>query len=386
VNKDVTISKSKIAYSTALRIDLYTFGVFLFWLLVAHALVVLWLYVDKPLLDLFYFRQTQNALTAYWLWRGGPWLAYETPVLGYPWSIPLQFPLYQGLVAMLRSIGIPIEIGGRLISFTFYLASLWPLWWLFRSLQLGRFAFLITGILFLSSPLYLYFSRTVTIESCALFFALLWLALLADFITKPDATVLLCAIAAGTAAALVKSTTFAAFIVLGGLLIFRGFLRNILQPSPNPKLLGAGIACIVPVVIGFLWVIYSNAVRAENPFGAEIAPGGLVDWIFGTWTQRASAELWRDTVLTRVMLDIFGYGLIFAAVPAVAALASRHNRAVGVAAITAFLMPFVVFTNVHLIHNYYQYANAIFALGVVGIGIGYIADTGQGTDLLEKRC
>jgi len=28
-----------------------------------------------------------------------------------------------------------------------------------------------------------------------------------------------------------------------------------------------------------------------------------------------------------------------------------------------------------LIHSYYQYANAIFALGAVGIGIGYIAET-----------
>jgi hypothetical protein len=377
VNKDATISKSKIAYSAPLRIDLYAFGVFLFWILVAHALMVLGLYANKPLLDLYYFRQTQNALTAYWLWRGGPWLAYETPVLGYPWAIPLEFPLYQGLVAMLRSIGIPIEIGGRLISFTFYLASLWPLWWLFRSLQLGRFAFLITGILFLSSPLYLYFSRTVTIESCALFFALLWLALLADFLTKSSITVLLSAIAAGTAAVLVKSTTFPPFVVLGGLLIFRGFLRNTLWPSPNPKLLGAVTACIVPVVIGYLWVIYSDTVRAENPFGAEIAPGGLADWIFGTWAQRASAELWRDTVLTRVMLDIFGYGLAIAAVPTVAALASRHNRAVAAAAITAFLMPFVVFTNVHLLHSYYQYANAIFALAAVGIGTGHIADTGR---------
>jgi hypothetical protein len=32
---------------------------------------------------------------------------------------------------------------------------------------------------------------------------------------------------------------------------------------------------------------------------------------------------------------------------------------------------------VHLIHSYYQYANAIFALAAVGIGIGSIADTGR---------
>jgi hypothetical protein len=77
------------------------------------------------------------------------------------------------------------------------------------------------------------------------------------------------------------------------------------------------------------------------------------------------------------VIDIFGYGFLIGAVPAVAALASTHSRAVAVAAIAAFLMPFVVFTNLHLIHSYYQYANAIFALGAVGIGIGHIAETGR---------
>jgi hypothetical protein len=115
------------------RTVLHIFGILVFCITLAHALFVLWIGISKPILDLYYFRQTQTALTAYWLWRGGPWLAYETPVLGFPWSVPIEFPLYQGLVASLRAIGIPIEIGGRLISFRFYLASLWPLWLLFRS-------------------------------------------------------------------------------------------------------------------------------------------------------------------------------------------------------------------------------------------------------------
>src|SRR5262249_36927699 len=173
-------------------------------------------------------------------------------------------------------------------------------------------------------------------------------------LTKPRVTVVLCAITAGTATVLVKSTTFPAFVVLGGLLTVRRFLQNKPQPSLNPTLLGAVIACIAPVVVGILWVVYSDNVRAQNPFGAALVPGGLAGWIFGTWAQRASGELWRDTVLMRV-IDIFGYGFLIGVVPAVAALASTHSRAVAVAAIAAFLMPFVVFTNLHLIHSYYQY-------------------------------
>ena len=46
MHKDVTISEYQIAYSsplrTPLRIDLYAFAVLLFWIMLAHALVVLW--------------------------------------------------------------------------------------------------------------------------------------------------------------------------------------------------------------------------------------------------------------------------------------------------------------------------------------------------------
>jgi hypothetical protein len=55
------------------------------------ALSILCLGLFQPLLDPFSFRQTQTALTTYWLVRGGPIFAYETPMGGYPWSIPFEF-------------------------------------------------------------------------------------------------------------------------------------------------------------------------------------------------------------------------------------------------------------------------------------------------------
>jgi hypothetical protein len=277
---------------------------------------------------------------------------------------------------LLRGIGIPIEVSGRLVSFSFYLASLWPLWLLFRSLKFGRFAFLAASILFLSSPIYLYWSRTLMIESCALFFAALWLALLADFLTKPRLTILIYAIAAGIAAALVKSTTFPAFLVVGGFLIIAQFLSDKPAASLRKTLFGAVAACIVPVFTGVLWIMYSNSVRAQNPFAAMIVPDRMASWIFGTWAQRASTEFWRE-VLIRTMPDILGFGVFIAVLPSVAALANRKWRAAFIAAIIAFLTPLALFTNVHLIHSYYRYSNAIFILGAVGLGIGRMAYAGH---------
>lgn len=42
------------------------------------------------------FRQTQTAMSALFIQREHNFsLAYPTPVVGAPWSIPLEFPLYQ---------------------------------------------------------------------------------------------------------------------------------------------------------------------------------------------------------------------------------------------------------------------------------------------------
>ena len=60
-------------------------------------LACLWIYAlvagmgwSNTILDAHGFRQTQTALTTYFMIGQAPKLAYETPVLGPPWSIPLE--------------------------------------------------------------------------------------------------------------------------------------------------------------------------------------------------------------------------------------------------------------------------------------------------------
>src|SRR5579862_7514545 len=61
--------------------------------LLVHGLALLALRWSTPVIGMHAFRQTQTAITSYWMLKGSPWLAYETPVLGPPWSIPFEFPL-----------------------------------------------------------------------------------------------------------------------------------------------------------------------------------------------------------------------------------------------------------------------------------------------------
>ena len=58
----------------------------------------------EPLCDRHAFRQTQTALSTYWILHGGGLLAYETPVFGAPYSAPFEFPLYQWIVALVHLV------------------------------------------------------------------------------------------------------------------------------------------------------------------------------------------------------------------------------------------------------------------------------------------
>ena len=64
-----------------------------------HAAFFALYYIHQPLIESHAFRQTQTALTSYWMLEEGWKIAYQTPVVGFPWAIPFEFPLYQSLVA-----------------------------------------------------------------------------------------------------------------------------------------------------------------------------------------------------------------------------------------------------------------------------------------------
>ena len=186
--------------------------------LAAHAAWYLVIGIDKPLGDLFAFRQTQTALTAWWLWQGGPWLAYETPVLGAPWSVPFELPVVQAITAILRGLAVPIDAGGRLVSFAFFLGSLFPLRLLLMATGHSRLTFWTVSALYLASPIYVYWASTVMIESCALFLGLLWLAMVARFVEHRDPWSLIAGVVAGCLMMTIKASVFPALGLLGGLI------------------------------------------------------------------------------------------------------------------------------------------------------------------------
>ncbi|MCC5021800.1 MAG: hypothetical protein J6386_02905 [Candidatus Synoicihabitans palmerolidicus] len=114
------------------------------------------------------FRQTQTALTVQTLQDGGLRLDYETPVLGKPWSIPMEFPLYQfAVVAFCDVFGTNIAEGGRWVGSLCFLLGIPALVLLGRELKFGWGASALAVTPVVLTPVLLFYARTVMIEAMA---------------------------------------------------------------------------------------------------------------------------------------------------------------------------------------------------------------------------
>lgn len=329
--------------------------------------------LDAPLLDSYSFRQTQTALTSFWLLRGGAFLAYQTPVLGAPWAIPFEFPLYQGLASLVSLTGVPLDAAGRIVSFFFFILFFIPLKMLWTDLKLPALGFPITCALLLLSPEYAFYSRTFLIESCAWFFSLLWLALFVRFLGRGEIGYFLFSLIAGACAVLVKSTTLPAFLVLGGLMFLWSGMLAIQNKDLNKntvKLIAAASLLIIPILVGSVWVEFSDAVKTQNIIGQYLTGKALELWNFGTLSQRLSFKLWVEVILGRVFSYTLGIGWIFGILSFFTLRSCPYEKRIILALLLAFLTPFLVFTNLHMEHSYYQYANAAFLIFAVGIALG----------------
>jgi hypothetical protein len=177
---------------------------------------------DAPLLGMHSFRQSQTAITSYWILKGSPWLAYQTPVLGAPWSIPFEFPIYQLLVAgVVKLTGLPLDPTGRVISYLFLVLTILPVRSLAHAYGLTDRDVLVFAILLLASPIYMYWGTTFLIETMVLFFCVAFLAAIERTARDGKLTTIAEAALLGSVGALGKITTFAPFYLLAGVILLR---------------------------------------------------------------------------------------------------------------------------------------------------------------------
>jgi len=164
----------------------------------------------QPLLEAHGFRQTQTAYTAVIFHEEGVDLLHpELPVLGEPWEVPFEFPLFQANAAAVMSLGVPPDPAMRITALGWFTATALVMWALVRYVTRDALAAGAALFLFAFSPFALLLSRTSLIEFMATAGAIAWALAAILWLNTRRMRWALVAVTSGALAMLVKPTTAA---------------------------------------------------------------------------------------------------------------------------------------------------------------------------------
>ena len=333
----------------------------------------------NSLYDFHGFRQTQTAISADSMLHGGSFLHYETPVFGPPWSLPFEFPLYQGIVAGLAKVfSTPLDQTGRFVAILFYYLCFFPLVSILSRVGLKGTQMIPALAIFAVSPIYIFVSRLFMIESTALFFSLLYEDQMFRLVLRPvrwNYWNITGAAAFGIVAGLVKVTTFAPFFALGTCLVIWGLWKD-RESGKFKGRIGAAVAlfCVaLPAAATWRWTKFADGVRAQNPIGIYQTGKALHTWIFGTVAQRLSPRIY--IILLGAAHNHIGSIGVCIVVLAVYVWLCRQWNWIAVAGVALYVGTPLIFFNLHVVHEYYSYANAIFLVVAIGVLIASVLKT-----------
>jgi hypothetical protein len=346
--------------------------------LVASVVFSLWgVTVGWKLLNLpgVEFRQAQTALSSYFIQQENNFsLAYPTPVLGKPWSIPMEFPLYQWTTVIVSNVtGIPLTQSGRLISVLCYYLTLPAVFLLLGQWIASRARRVLVLSVVLSSPFYIFYARAFLMETMALMAGVWFLLSYVRSVQTGKWGWFVAANLFGAAAGLVKVTTFILYLSPAA-----GWMLWMLWDA-RPKdfasrwsqfgslFLRGAIATLLPFVVTIAWMRFADATKALNPASQFLVSSHMVGYHFGTAATRFSHRVWAGHWQIMSEVVIWLPLLIAAGVLIVLFVGQRWWQVV--ICLACFLGVQLLFPELYAWHEYYYVANALFLLVAIGIGL-----------------
>jgi hypothetical protein len=321
--------------------------------------------LDEPLLERHSFRQTQTAYTARIFHDEGIDLLHpRVPVLGEPFEIPFELPLYQAAASLVMKLGVAEDKALRVTTLACFVLTALLLFGLVRSVA-GRVAALAAVVAFVVTPFAVVWSRASMIEYAATAGAVgfAW-AFIAWRDHRHPAVGALC-LAAGLVGMLVKPTT-AIFWLLPALAYRPVGPRHVALRRD----LWAIAFLVVPVAAAVAWTLHADAIKGATATTEWLTSEALRTWNFGTLEQRLDPTSW-GVVAEWYLLLIGPLGALLLAAAAVALWRSEQRRFwIGVAC--ALFLPPLVFTNLYVVHDYYATAVTPPAAALVGLGTAFV--------------
>lgn len=321
------------------------------------------------------FRQTQTAISARYIQQDDDFsLAYPTPVLGKPWSIPMEFPLYQWCTVWLsNTTGWSLTVAARTISLGCFYLTLPALLLLLRRLGCRPAEALIALAPVLTAPLYIFYSRSFLIESMALAGSVWFLASFVESLQRRHPGWLVIAMAAAVLAALVKVTTFLVWLAPAAVYSL-WFLARMWRTSGSSNwraLLGTSAWMITAVtgacVAAIWWVHFADAVKALNPAATAFTSTNLAFFNFGSWNDRISPTVWGR--LTSQWSQALVPWWCLASVVGATMLWARAALPMVLMGLLMVLSAQLAFPVLYSLHDYYYYATGVALLCSLGLGL-----------------
>ena len=323
---------------------------------------------DDPIVEHHAFRQTQTAYTARIYHEDGIDLLHpKLPVLGPPWEVPFEFPLFQAAAAMVMDVGVPEDPAMRLTGFASFLLAAVLLWLLVRR-QAGPVAGVIALGVFAFSPLGITWSRTSLIEYLALAASIGFALAGLRWRERLDGRWYAFGLALGCVAALVKITTSAFWLAPFALL---GYSRDGATETRRTQAAAWGLS-VIPLVVGFAWTRYADAIKAASTATAWLTSSALAYWNFGDLAERTDPAAWERATLTVIVLA-GGISLPLLAIPIIRFAHTHAQRRFWTWIALTLAGPVLIFFNLYVVHDYYAVAVSGSVAALVGVGFVEIA-------------
>lgn len=320
------------------------------------------------------FRQAQTALSAYWIKAENNFsLAYPTPVVGKPWSIPMEFPLYQWTVVVTGKVtGWGLTKAGRAVSIACFYLTLPAIFLLLARWRVAAGHRWLVLALVTTCPLYIYYTRGFLIETMALMFSLWFWVAFERAVSARSRGWLAVAVVAGMGAGLVKVTTFMLYLLPAGWWAARRLWAS-RQGAWKTDLAWMAGAVALPFAATLAWLRFADATKSLNTLGISFTSAALREFNLGNTALRLSPELWatKARIVGEELTSLPTLLLCAVLVPLVARARWREIAACAV----FFASVLVVFPVLYAHHDYYYVANTLLLLLAMGLVLVAMAES-----------
>ena len=324
------------------------------------------------------FRQTQTAIISYYIDQENNFSPlYETPILGKPWvSILLEVPIYEwSVVGLSRLTHWPHYIAARTITLACFYLLLPAVYLLLGWLEPRRDRRLYLLAAVLCCPVYIYYSRAFLMESMELMCCAWFLYAFVRALEGRSFAWLVLTALLGTLAALIKSATYAIWLLPAAgyalWLIYLGWTQGRDWQKGGRTALWALAAVAVPLASLRWWIHVTDPIKAAHSSAYIFTSKNLSlgNWGLFSFSGLWSASLWRD-LFHGWTLAIMPAGLILALIVAGLSMLPSARRHFAVTA-GAFFAAQLLFPYAYALQDYYFYACAVFL--VAGLGMLMLA-------------